>query len=394
MKTTFKACWPVIALLFLPACHKDNDKAWQPPETNQKVFAVNEAGTLTALAGGSGAREWTTAALGGPAISSVAASRDRVIYADAVSGRLYAINTTTGTTVWDQEDLLFSSLVSPLIVKDEVYISHADTMKVFGLENGELRRQFPLVYPFPHSLNYICGNLIYGTCDGYLVAVDRQGNKVWEYISGDGCYHGNLAVADQTVYMLSSSGKLSAISLTSGREIWSRTEASTGNNSVVYYNGLLFTTDDITRDRLYAFDAQSGELRHTYLMPEFQSCNFLQAPVAKGDFVYMMTDEGTLVAYSIIGEYIYWEKAFPIDGVFRSSRIGQHGRTEYHGDITSVVMANDQLFFGSGTKVYCTDLSGNTLWSADMGGYVYSPPVVLGSHGNEYRANTAGVVCE
>lgn len=394
MKTTFKACWPVMALLLLSACKKDNDKAWQPPETNQQVFAVNESGSLAALAGGSGAREWTTASLGGPSLNSVAVNPERVIYADAASGKLYAMNTLTGTLIWEKQDLLFSPLLSPLIANEEVYLTHLDTMLVYGLANGELRRQFPLAYPFPHSLNYVNGNLVYGTCDGHLAAVDRLGNKIWEYLSGDGCYHGNPAIWEGTLYTLSSTGKISALSLATGHEIWSRTEPGTGNSSLVCYNGLLFAPDDMTHDRLYAFDTQSGELRHTYLMPEFQSCNFLQAPVARGDFVYLLTDEGTLVCYSIIGEYIYWEKSFPVEGVIRSSRIGQHGRTEYHGDMTPLVLANNQLFFGSGTKVYATDLSGNTLWSADMGGFVYSPPVVLGSHGNEYRALTAGSVYE
>ena len=394
MKTTFKACWPVIALLFLPACHKDNDKAWQPPEVNQTVFAVNQEGTIAALAPGSGARMWTTAALGGPAISSAAVSHDRVVYADAITGRLYAMNTTTGTVIWEKQDLVFSPLVSPLIAGEELYIPHLDSMKVFGLGDGALLRQFALSYPYPHSLNYSAGNLIYGTCDGHLVSMDRYGNKNWEYISGDGCYHGNFALADGKIFILSSTGKLSALTLTGGTEIWSRMEPGTGNGTVVYSDGLLFATDDLTKDRLYAFDAVNGDLRHTYLMPEFQSCNFLQAPVVKGDYLYLLTDEGTLTCYSVIGEYIYWEKSFPVEGVVRQSRVGQHGRTEYHGDMTSVVLANNQLFFATGTKVNATDLSGNTQWSVDMGGYVFSPPVVLGTHGNEYRALTAGAVYE
>lgn len=404
MKTKFKVVWPLIALLTLNACEKDKEPVnpVQPvpvpvpaADKNALVITADNTGVFYANNALTGTLKWTYNTPAMTSYAPAAVSSKYTIFADASTSSLYCMETDNGNIIWEKAGIQSSGYISPLLVNDLLYISNNSKMQVYSPENGDLVKEFSII-PYPHSLNYVNGLLIYNNCGGRLVAINTDGVKQWEYTSPGGCYHSNPAIANNTIYILSSNGYLSAINVITGIELWSKNVAGiTYETSLVYNDGLLFAIDHKQTDKIYAFSAATGDLVHTYMLPVGESCNMWLTPVVKGGKMYFLTEEGTLVAYSVEDELVLWQKKFNVEG--RKINIqGKNGnsveRTEAHSDMTSVIIANDWLYFGAGKNLYAVDINSTTYWQLPLNGFIHNSPVVLTQFGNVFRAGNAGVV--
>lgn len=404
MKTKFKVFWPIIALLVLNACQKEKElvNPVQPipvpvptVDRNALVITTDNTGVFNASNALTGALKWTYSTPGMTAFAPPAVSSKYTVFADAATSSVYCMDTRNGYILWEKGGINSSYLISPLLVNDNLYIPNDNMLQVYDPENGDLVRELPVI-PYPHSLNYVNGLLIYSNCGGHLVAMGTDGVQQWEYMSPGGCYHNNPAIANNTIYILSSSGYLSAIDVTTGAELWTKNMAAyTYEASLVYDDGLLFAIDHKQADKIFAFSAATGDLVHTYMLPAGESCNMWLTPAVKSGKMYFLTEEGTLVAYSVEDELVLWQKQFGVEGRNINVQIKNGNRverTEAHSDMTSVIMANNWLYFGAGKFVYAADINSTTYWQAPLNGFIYNSPVVLTEFGNVFRAGTAGVV--
>jgi outer membrane protein assembly factor BamB len=404
MKTMFKVFWPVIALLALNACQKEKElvSPVQPTpvpvpsyDKNTLIITADNTSGFYANYALTGSLRWTYKNPGMTAFTPAAVSSNYTIFADAATSSVYCMDTWSGDILWEKGEIYTSNFISPLLVNDFLYITNETKLQVYNPQNGGLVNEFPII-PYPHSLNYVNGLLIYNNCGGHLVAMNTDGVQQWEYMSPAGCYHTNPAIADNTIYILSSSGYLGAVNVMTGTELWSKYVGGyTYDASLVYDDGMLFAIDHKQSDKIYAFSAANGELVHTYRLPDGESCNMFLTPAVKNGKMYFLTEEGTLLAYSVEDELVLWQKKFDVSGCRMSVQVKNGNRierTESHSDMTSVIMANNWLYFGAGKFIYAVDINSTTYWQAPLNSFVYNSPVVLTAYGNVYRAGTAGVV--
>lgn len=389
MKTMFnKVPWLVIALLALGACSKSDNTV---PEQNKLAFISDNSGRLYAANALSGTTTWTYSTNGGSVYSSPAVNEKVVVYADAQLMAITCVNTETGALNWTRTNMELRWLCSPLIVNDLVYIGCNDYLLGLKLADGStvFEKQ---IEEGVNDISYSNGMLIVNTCYGHLFGIEPSGNIKWEFYTDDGCFHNNPAIYNKTVYILSSDAVLFAIDITDGTEIWSRSiDSYTHNASVVYNNGLLFIPGDYD-DKLFAFDASDGTLKHTYMLSANNNINGYQAPVVKDGIAYVFSGEGTLFAFNVENETIVWQKTFAVDGITGKGMFMRDNVTSSVETTSSPVIANGYIYVAAGDKLYALDMTGNTRWQIDLTDGVYGSPVILSDMNKVYRAGNAGIV--
>ena len=404
MKKMFKVSWPVIALLALNACHKDKEyvAAPVPPvaETNKTVFITDDVGRFYATDAITGLVKWwyNTYTINGGGLTSATADKDYAVFHDVIGGSVFCVRQTDGSLAWSRDNVFpYSGICSPLIVNGNVYVANGGKIDVLELSSGTLVKQYDAGWG-AHSINYAGGLLIYNTCDGYLVALNPDGSQRWEYRSNNGCYHNNPAIAGDRIFILSSTGKLSALNLSSGTELWSQDiSAYTMETPVVYSDGLLFMMDALNWDRIYAFDASSGALNKTYTFPADQYGFYFHAPAVSGDRMYFTSLQGELLCYSVSSGELLWHFALSTPeervAVTRPDRNNHHraNRPEGMMFVTSPVIANDWLFTAAGNTLFALDLNGRIKWQLPTTGSLYNTPAILSSTDKLYRCGMAGV---
>jgi serine/threonine-protein kinase len=405
MKTMFKAFWLVIALLALNACKKTATTEVTPPETNKYVFISDEEGSFYALNAQTGFLKWNYEAENGNAsyMSSPAVTQDAVVYADRGNEKILCFNTPDGALKWTKNFVYAGWDASPVIMNNIAYIPHDEDYfeKITGytLGGGVAVKDFMMPNNYDaNSLNITKDMFITATCGGHLYGM-QDGIKQWEYRSNNGCYHNNPAINGGIIYILSSNGKLSAVKAATGMEVWSKdVDEYVRNASVVYNNGMLFISGNYyytNNDKLYAFNAADGELKHTYQMPAGSNYYYYyNTPAVYKNTLYMLSEEGILAAFDVTNENLLWQKNLSTlaSGRMQGARITFHNRTESISAYTSVVVANDNLYVAAGKSLFALDLKGEIKWQFNANKYIYSSPVVLSDYNKTYRSGTAGIV--
>lgn len=237
-----------------------------------------------------------------------------MLYIGSQDGRLYALNTSGGGTVWDYR---------------------ADS-GIYG------------VAAVTESL------VIVGTLGGWVHAVDKaSGRGEWEFETGARIW-GGVAVADDAVFVGSEDGSLYALSTASGSLRW---RFETGDRIVgapeVVGDTVYAASYD---DHVYALDAGTGEVRWK---TELQSQS-LSTPLVSDGLVYVGSWDDRLYALDESTGRLVWN-FWAGDNV-----------------LTSAAAADGRVFFGSNDGyVYALDAQdGSTLWTFQTGDRVGSSPLV------------------
>jgi outer membrane protein assembly factor BamB len=399
MKTMIKAFWLVIALLTMNACRKHKtDEIVTPPELNKAVFISDAEGGYYAINATNGVGLWNYNTPGGGYSywSSAAVNKNTTVFRSYSDNKMFALGTISGSLLWTKEDNYYSSLLSPLIYKDIVYYVANGKISGYNLSDGSLAAEYAVEGTYinsTNSINIAKNMFVLATCGGHLYGVNSSGTKVWEYISNNGCYHNNPAIADGIIYILSSGGKLSAVKLDDGTELWNRMLTGyTYNASVIYNKGLLFIPGYET-EKIYAFNAANGDLKHTYNLPAGEKIYYYMTPAVNGDNMYALTTGGSLMAYSVENENVLWQKTYSLQGAGRKTGVTMpHNKVESSDAVSSVVYANNMLFFAVGKSVYAVDLKGTQQWQFNTSNYIYyTSPVILSTYDKAYRAASAGI---
>ncbi len=385
MKTKLnKVSWLIISLLALSACKKNEDVIVTPPEQNKIAFIADNTGVIYAANAQTGSPIWTYATNGGSVYTSPAANKNVIVYLDQQLQSITCINVQTGKLVWNKTQINMAFHCSPIIVNDKVFIASYDNLQGksilvgLNLSDGSKALEIPL-YSTINALNYSNGLIIANTCGGHLYGIETSGNIKWEYLSSGSCYHTNPAIANKIIYIVSSGAQLSAVNITDGSEIWSTSIAGlTHDANVVFNNGMLFMPGDYT-NKMFAFDAANGTLKHTYTLPADQTVyGYYHAPVIADGLICILSEEGILFAINVTDESIKWQKTFSIPA-----------NVEVRSSLT---IANGVLFAGAGKYLYALDLNGTLKWQMATTGDIYNSPVVLSDKDKVYRTGAAGVV--
>ncbi len=327
----------------------------------------------------------------GGAVHSSPAVVEGTVYVGSRDGRLYALDAATGAPRWEYRTESWVES-SPAVVDGSVYFGSQDGMlRALDAATGELRWEFDAEFGVD-SAPAVAGGIVYFGADRGLFAVDAaSGEPRWSlelpfrvgspvvangivYVGSVqafdarrgwrrlrfrtyGLVASSVAVADTTVYAVTTAGRAVAID--------GRARSAPLEHRVKQYTIQLWAMGLWPRPR-----PQSGSRWALRL----DQGGAYTSPVVAHDTMYLAGERG-LVALDLAARELLW--TFPAGSAFRSSP----------------ALSGDTLYLGNNDgSVYAVDAAtGTERWRVRTGGQVTGSPAVVdgvlyvGSHdGNVY----------
>jgi outer membrane protein assembly factor BamB len=250
-------------------------------------------GNFYAVEARSGRLVWSFAT--GNIIHTTPAISNGQIFFGSFDGHCYALNQANGELLWKFKTVghrFFPSgevQGSPAVYKDLVFFGARD-YNVYALDqekgyahwNKSFPRGWALAMTVHDSLLYI------GSSDERVhIAVDpASGAESWK-VTMEFLVFGNDAFTDSLLYVGTTNGKLHAMSLRTGRTLWSFRTASYEKNRLKY-----FKEDDSYRDDIYSIITSNEQ----FLDVECELGGIFSTPVIAGGRLLLTSTNGTLYA--------------------------------------------------------------------------------------------------
>ncbi len=202
---------------------------------------------------------------------------------------------------------------------------------------------------------YYKNRLIVVTNDGYLIAMNKDGKRIWR-INFKRRIESTPVIYKNNLYVVSNNGNFYSIKLRNGKRNWKRKIYGSllfGSKPVIAYGNIFLAT---SYGRVYNFS-----LDGTVLWQKDIASGIYSTPVVKDDKIFMGVEDHNIYALSVKDGSVLWK--YTVDSRMVSS---------------SPVISGSTLFIGcySGT-FYAIDLnSGKEKWSYKTGDSIFSSPVV------------------
>jgi outer membrane protein assembly factor BamB len=209
------------------------------------------------------------------------------------------------------------------------------------------------------------GDLVYvGTYSGKVYALSvADGEDIWVYPREGymGAIVGSPVIGNGTIYISSSDGKVYAINATSGKRKW-ETDSPLADklwtSPVVYNDKLYLSTFD---GHIYALSVETGALNWSFK----SEVGFASSPVIYGDTIYVGSFDRHLYAVKIGNNVSMWKfpQEKPAGNWFWASPI-----------------VNDDIVYAGclDGKLYAIEAkTGEELWEFDTGDPIVSSPVLM-----------------
>jgi outer membrane protein assembly factor BamB len=218
--------------------------------TSGTIFAVNK----------NGSKKWSVKPTNNIRMLSSPVYNNGIIYVGSHDKNLYALNASTGATIWvaPTGDSVSSS---PAVTNGTVYVGSSDhKVYAFDAGTGTVKWTYTTgdsVYSSPTISN---GTVYVGSFDNGLYALDATtGAKKWRLATG-GRVQSSPAVSNGIVYAGSFDNKLYAVDATTGAVKWSTaTGGRIYSSPTVGGNGLVYVAS--YEGKLYAMDAATGAIK-------------------------------------------------------------------------------------------------------------------------------------
>jgi outer membrane protein assembly factor BamB len=229
-----------------------------PAITGGRAY-VSTAQGIQALSTSTGAVVWSAATsdyfYGSPALVG------GTIYIGSGSGTVYALNASTGATIWTRPLASQSFYASPVVVGNLVYIAtYAGKVYALNASTGATRWTYAISAHVDGSPTVVNGVLYIGSVNNSVYALNaKTGALLWSYATG-GQVETTPAVVNNVVYVGSGDGKLYAIKAagTSGSLLWSYTTGAAVYASPAVANGVVYIGS--SDGNMYALNARTGAL--------------------------------------------------------------------------------------------------------------------------------------
>jgi outer membrane protein assembly factor BamB len=329
----------VVAVLVLQGCTGTGQfkaKGWSGlTASEQELYFAAGDGRVAALDRQDGKVMWTFPAKGGLPVNAVygkpALLSDKVYVGD-YAGNVFALNRSTGTSIWmravklpDQEKA--SPIVGGLAISGDTLLVASEDGHLYALDANDNAER----WRFP-----------------------KQGamGKVWSTpsVSNGVVFFGSL---DHTIF---------AVDLATGAEKWRRTTEGAVSGQALIHDGLVYVG---SFDRtMYALDAATGEVRWKAAGDNW----FWAGPTTDGRSLYAGTVGGSLYAFDLKTGALQWQ-------IKTKAAI-----------VTPVVPVGDRLAVVTedGKFRAFQASNGQEQWVLDLEERVRSQPVIAGSDGVVY----------
>jgi len=374
-----------------------------PAVSGGTVYFGSSDHNLYAVDVTSGALRWKFPTHG--RISSSPAIAAGRVYFGSYDSAFYAVDAASGTLAWkfatggerrfsakhlhgaepaaevmpDPFDVFLSS---PVVAGDTVFFGSGDG-NVYALEaaSGALRWRFH-TGNVVHASPAVADATVYvGSWDSYFYALDAAtGKERWRFKTGEDPRINNqigiqssAVVADGVVYFGCRDSHLYAVDAASGARRWA---FSTGDSWVISSPAVrdgrvYFATSD--SGLVQALDARDG---HALFSLDFKHWPFFSSPTLAGDFLYIGSHAGKVLAIDLKGRKLAWE--FATDGARQNG--GTYTRPDGTPNYPAAASDSfyDQLIIGFdrmmsvGAVLSTPVIDGDTLYVGSWDGQLYA----------------------
>jgi outer membrane protein assembly factor BamB len=230
----------------------------------------------------------------GVGYSGIAISGNTVIYDLMGTDTVWAFDLSNGSSLWN------TSVGGPLeeipaIGSGLVLVGSnlTDNVTALSLSNGQVVWKVNLSSPLAATPAYVSGLFLVPTKNGELTALAADNGTVEWAVANLGGMGTTPTVYGSTVIEPTSSGTIWALSLGTGQILWERSgnpgfvaPAAIGADGTIYIAN--------SSGVLWALNGSTGTLDWNYSL----SGNVTASPVLEGTWLYVVTDSGTIYAFT------------------------------------------------------------------------------------------------
>lgn len=274
-----------------------------PEYSQDKVFVADSDGEVNAIDAQTGKILWShdtdSKITGGPGASN------NIVMVGTGEAELISLSAETGEEIWRTR--VSSEILATPVMSDNIVVARTIDGKVFGLDAGNGKRLWVYDRTVPTltlrgtSAPVIAGDyVIAGFDEGRLAAIElHTGKLVWETRIALGSGRSELermvdidaepVIVDDVIYVATFQGRIAALSLDSGRILWTRDISS--------YAGLcadksaIYITDD--NSEIWSLDRFTGN--------SIWKQDKLQARAATGPDII-----GNMIVVGDLEGYLHW----------------------------------------------------------------------------------------
>lgn len=211
--------------------------------------------------------------------------------------------------------------LKPAFKNDTGYvIDYKGKLKTFSVKDGNVLNEYDLELPVSAGLLYSSGNLFLGTGKGELLSLDASNAKVLWRAQLSSEILATPAVADNIVVVKTVDGRVYGLNARDGAKAWVYDRSVPrltlrGSSSPVISNDIVLTASD--SGKLSALSLQSGKLLWETTIAVAQGRSQLERvidmdvdPVVVDDVVYAAGYQGRIAAVKISSGQILWSRDF------------------------------------------------------------------------------------
>ena len=291
----------------------------------------------------------------GESILSSPAVSDGKVYIGSNDDKVYCLDATTGTQIWNYTtgyDVYFSS---PAVADDKVYVGSGLRIYCLDALTGAHIWNYTTGAGVPSSPAVSDGRVYAGSIHNKVYCLNAStGDFIWSYTTGDDVYS-SPAVADGRVYIGSDDNRTYCLNATIGDYIWSYITGSGVRSSPSIAEGRVYVGS--ADNKIYCLDASTGAYIWDYTTGDWvlYSC----PAVVDGKIFVGSEDRKVYCLNATIGAHI-WN--YTTGGMIWSSP----------------AVADGKVYVGShDRKIYCLSATtGAHIWNYTTGSYVFSSPAI------------------
>jgi outer membrane protein assembly factor BamB len=274
------------------------------------LYFCDSAGYTYRYELGASAPTWTH--FGGVPIGSTPTLHGAHLYVATVDDLVFAIDTSTGETVWRyqhppdatrESELTLFGAPSPVVQGDEVLLGFSDgSLAGLSLAEGQVNWERQVGegrYPDLIATPVIAGEDIFlGAFSEPFLALDRTTHSPrWSLKLGTAA---EVSVHGDTLLLGGSDGKLRSIDRKSGEVLWAWDSATAGALTAPQITpaGVVVASSD---GGIYLISLASGRLLWSY-QPDYSLDGISAAPLVVGGRLIAVTNGGTLLSFRAVGK--------------------------------------------------------------------------------------------
>jgi outer membrane protein assembly factor BamB len=221
-----------------------------------------------------------------------------MLYITSNSGWLYCFNATDGTQIWSASlGVAAASISNPAVANNIVYAgSNNHTLFAFAADNGAPVWKATMPAAIYTSPAIDSGMVFITSFNGNTSAFNAAtGTLEWSYTSGSSC-DTSPTVADGRVFSNDLSGNAVALDEQTGVQLWTNFTATSVSTAAVGYGYVYYPTTT----GIFALDVTTGDIVWTYNIMADSTCSMFVPALSANRILYVSEQDNVNYLYAQI----------------------------------------------------------------------------------------------